>query len=155
MCSSDLWADRASVELIGRLLERRTESALVLLAFARPEVATRFANLWRGVARTELKLSPLSERAGETLVSAALELDATVRTAPAAGDATTTIPIGFNGTTVARFQARIVRRQRHDFDAQFMPENARIGKVGLVTLEGVNVGAADANATDPHHGLAW
>ena len=74
---------------------------------------------------------------------------------PAAGDADATIQIRFNSTNVARFKARYVRSQRHDFDAQFVSENARIGKERLVTLEGVNVGATDANATNPHHGLAW
>jgi hypothetical protein len=75
------WADRASVELIGRLLARREQSAFVLLAFARPEVFSRFTGLWRGTARTELKLSPLSERAGEMLVTGALELEASERKA--------------------------------------------------------------------------
>jgi hypothetical protein len=87
--------------------------------------------------------------------SQTLELNATVRTTLAAGDADATIQIRFNGTNVARVQVRYVRGQRHDFNAQFVSENSRIGKERLVTLEGVDVRSTDTDATNPHHGLAW
>lgn len=68
------WADRASVDTIGRLFFACADSALTLLAVAQPELSARHPNLWRGMARTELRLSPLSERASEALVNAVLEL---------------------------------------------------------------------------------
>ncbi len=69
------WADRATVDALAMLFSRLSEQPLTLLAVARPEVAQRYPTLWRSVARTELRLAPLSERASEALVSSVLTLE--------------------------------------------------------------------------------
>ncbi|MBL8682916.1 MAG: protein kinase [Myxococcales bacterium] len=68
------WADRATVDALARVFDECAGSPLTLLAVARPELSSRYPVLWRGMARTELRLSPLSERASEALVSAVLDV---------------------------------------------------------------------------------
>ncbi len=68
------WADRATVDLLAFLLEELRDEPVILLAFARPELHERHPTLWRGIARTELRLSPLSPRASEQLVASVLTL---------------------------------------------------------------------------------
>lgn len=69
------WADRATVDALALLFARFSEHPLTLLALARPEVSVRFPTLWRAIARTELRLSPLSDRASETLIASVIALD--------------------------------------------------------------------------------
>jgi hypothetical protein len=68
------WADRATVDTLGRLFADCADEPLSLLAVARPEVTSRYPTLWRAMARTELRLSPLSDRASDALVNAVIEL---------------------------------------------------------------------------------
>jgi hypothetical protein len=68
------WADRATVDTLGRLFADCADEAFVLLAVARPELSSRHPTLWRSMARTELRLAPLSERASEALVRAVIDL---------------------------------------------------------------------------------
>ncbi|MFO0556747.1 MAG: protein kinase [Polyangiales bacterium] len=69
------WADRATVDALALLFGRFSEQPLTLLAVARPEVSVRYPTLWRSVARTELRLPPLSDRASEALISSVMALD--------------------------------------------------------------------------------
>jgi tRNA A-37 threonylcarbamoyl transferase component Bud32/tetratricopeptide (TPR) repeat protein len=75
------WADRATVDALGRVFDECSSAPLALLAVARPELSARYPVLWRGMARTELRLSPLSERACEALVSSAIDIDVDERRA--------------------------------------------------------------------------
>jgi tetratricopeptide (TPR) repeat protein len=61
------WGDRASLQFIDGALQNLRESPLMVLALARPEVATLFPGLWSGRPLTELKLGALSRKASERL----------------------------------------------------------------------------------------
>src|SRR5262249_53706376 len=60
------WSDTLTVKLCGRALRELSGSALMVLAFARPEVEGLFPDLWAsgpGAAQV-VTLSPLSKKAG-------------------------------------------------------------------------------------------
>ncbi|MCE9579640.1 MAG: protein kinase [Deltaproteobacteria bacterium] len=66
------WADRPSLELIERLLTSMPTGRVLVIAFARPELLERFPRLWDRRAPSVLRLGPLSRRAAERMVKAAL-----------------------------------------------------------------------------------
>ncbi|WP_428264500.1 serine/threonine-protein kinase PknK [Haliangium sp.] len=66
------WADTASIELLGRTVNRLSESPLLLLGLARPDVDERFPVLRRNLGATIIPLNPLVRRAAVKLVQAQL-----------------------------------------------------------------------------------
>jgi len=78
---------------------------------------------------------------------------AAVGFAGAAGDAVTTVEIGDDGDGFAGLEAFCVI-EIHEIASQFMAEDAGVFEKGLGAFEGVEVGAADADATDLQHGHA-
>ncbi len=75
------WCDGATIDLLAWLFEELRSAPITFLAFARPEIFDRHPVLWHGTARTELKLSPLSQRVSEQIVSTVLEVDEVERRA--------------------------------------------------------------------------
>jgi tetratricopeptide (TPR) repeat protein len=63
------WADGSSVALIGSALRTLREQPLLVIAFARPEVADTHPNLWPEQGTGALRLGELPRRACERLVS--------------------------------------------------------------------------------------
>ncbi len=63
------WGDGPSLQLLDAALARRDSGAFVVVAVTRPELSARFPELWRRRSLTELRLSPLSTRSAERLVS--------------------------------------------------------------------------------------
>ncbi|MBL8684332.1 MAG: protein kinase [Myxococcales bacterium] len=66
------WLDDASVDALGWSLEGTGEHWLFLLALGRPEVFRRWPRLWDATMAARIELAPLTERATEQLVWAAL-----------------------------------------------------------------------------------
>jgi tetratricopeptide (TPR) repeat protein len=66
------WGDAPSVKLLDAALRDLKDLPLVVLAFARPEVLEVFPKLWGDRALYSIHLGPLSRRAAESLVKAAL-----------------------------------------------------------------------------------
>ncbi|MEO8699127.1 MAG: protein kinase [Kofleriaceae bacterium] len=66
------WADLTSLALVELVLRELAARPILVIATARPELATAFPDLWASVAPLALPLSPLSGRAAERLVRAAL-----------------------------------------------------------------------------------
>lgn len=64
------WADGASIQAVDRALDTLRDAPLLVLATARPEVASRFPGLWADRALTTLQLAPVSRHAAERLVRA-------------------------------------------------------------------------------------
>ena len=62
------WADASSVQLLEDVL-RLLERPLLMLALARPEVEEHFPGLWSDCLVETLRLSPLSRKSGQTLLS--------------------------------------------------------------------------------------
>jgi tetratricopeptide (TPR) repeat protein len=71
------WGDAATVKLIDATLRNCRDLPLMVLALARPEVATQFPGLWSEREVQTIKLGPLSRRAAEQLVHEALGPQAT------------------------------------------------------------------------------
>lgn len=63
------WGDTPTVALIGRALGDLTESPLLVLALARPEVHQVFQKLWDGRSMQEIRMQALSKKAAERLVT--------------------------------------------------------------------------------------
>jgi hypothetical protein len=82
-----------------------------------------------------------------------LEVRAAVGLALAAGDAPPTVQIGLHGAPVSDPQRIAGGAERHDLDAQLMPQNTGIGEEGLFAAIGMQVGAADADAPHSHEGF--
>jgi predicted ATPase len=70
------WLDEASVDAIGWALEETGEQWLFALVLGRPEASRRWPRLWDGSLAARIELGPLTERATEALVYAALGPDA-------------------------------------------------------------------------------
>ena len=66
------WGDAASVAFLDGALHALRERPLFVLALARPEVHDVFPKLWSGVGTQEIRLGPLTRRAAERLIGAAL-----------------------------------------------------------------------------------
>ena len=66
------WADRASIHLIDDLLRQLSDSPLMIVALARPEIHDVFSELWTKRGVTELRLGGLSRRAAAEMVTEAL-----------------------------------------------------------------------------------
>jgi tetratricopeptide (TPR) repeat protein len=66
------WGDAASVRFVDMALREALERPVFVLGLARPEVHTRFPELWLGRGVRKLQLRSLSRRASERLVQAAL-----------------------------------------------------------------------------------
>jgi tetratricopeptide (TPR) repeat protein/predicted Ser/Thr protein kinase len=72
------WGDAATVRLVGSTLRNLRDLPLMVLVLARPEVHERFPNLWAEREVQLIRLGPLSKKASEQLVRAALGASATV-----------------------------------------------------------------------------
>jgi tetratricopeptide (TPR) repeat protein len=75
------WADEQTVRIIDLALRELPDQPLLVLAFARPEVHEVFPRLWSERNLQELRLPPLSKRAGEILIKSCLgeAIDAATR----------------------------------------------------------------------------
>jgi len=62
------WGDQPSIELIDEALRVMADGALVVIAFARPEVDGLFPRLWAQRDATQVRLGPLSKKAAHRLV---------------------------------------------------------------------------------------
>jgi tetratricopeptide (TPR) repeat protein len=69
------WGDLGTVSFIDAALRNLREQPFMVLAMARPDVTTRFPNLWEGREMQTLRLAPLNRRASEKLVREALGPD--------------------------------------------------------------------------------
>jgi serine/threonine protein kinase/tetratricopeptide (TPR) repeat protein len=67
------WGDRATVEYLELALKRLEAAPLFVVAFARPEVDDLFPRLWVERDAQELRLLPLTRKAGEKLVRALID----------------------------------------------------------------------------------
>ena len=74
------WADPATIRVIGQSMERLEHRPWLVVALARPEVHDAFPRLWEGRALQEIRLKPLTRRAGERLTREALGERATPET---------------------------------------------------------------------------
>jgi tetratricopeptide (TPR) repeat protein len=70
------WGDLPSISFVDAALRELSELPILILGLARPDVHEVFPRLWEGRALAEVKLGPLSRRAGERLVRAVLGEDA-------------------------------------------------------------------------------
>jgi tetratricopeptide (TPR) repeat protein len=61
------WADAATVRFVGTALASLERQPWLVLALARPEVYSVFPRLWEGRDLQEIRLAPLTRRAGERL----------------------------------------------------------------------------------------
>ncbi len=66
------WADLPSMRLVDAALDALADRPLLVVAMGRPEVHTRFPELWQKRALQELRLPPLGRGAAERLVRDAL-----------------------------------------------------------------------------------
>ena len=66
------WADPATVRVVGQSPERLEHRPWLVIALARPEVHDAFPRLWEGRSLQEIRLKPLTRRAGERLARQAL-----------------------------------------------------------------------------------
>ncbi|AUX24233.1 protein kinase [Sorangium cellulosum] len=73
------WGDPASVKLCDVALRELRDEPFGVLAFARPELHEIFPRLWAERNAQEVRLGPLSKRAAEAMVSAALRDPAAAR----------------------------------------------------------------------------
>jgi hypothetical protein len=64
------WGDVLSVQIFDAIPRELGDEALLLVAFARPEVRDQFPRLWASSGRTEIALPGLSRKAAERLVRA-------------------------------------------------------------------------------------
>lgn len=70
------WGDLASVSYINDALNEAGDRAIMLCAFARPQVHEQFPSLWSAHERQDIRLPRLTPRAAERLVTAVLGDDA-------------------------------------------------------------------------------
>jgi len=70
------WGDLASVSYVDEALREAGDRAIMLCAFARPEVHEQFPSLWSGHERQDVRLPRLTARATERLVKSVLGDDA-------------------------------------------------------------------------------
>jgi serine/threonine protein kinase/predicted ATPase len=70
------WGDLPTVTYVDAALKFAKELPFMVLAFARPDVSERFPSLWLKRDLMELRLTPLTKKAGEKLVKEALGEDA-------------------------------------------------------------------------------
>lgn len=66
------WGDHATVRLVDGLLRNLPEQPLFLLALGRPEVLEKFPSLWMDRGAQQVRVTPLTRRASESLVREAL-----------------------------------------------------------------------------------
>ena len=66
------WGDLGTVSFVDAALRHLREQPFLVLALARPDVETRFPELWKGRDVQVIRLGPLSKRASEKLVREAL-----------------------------------------------------------------------------------
>jgi tetratricopeptide (TPR) repeat protein len=66
------WGDLGTVSFVDAALRHLRDEPFMVLALARPEVQTRFPELWSGRDLQTIRLGPLSKRASEKLVREAL-----------------------------------------------------------------------------------
>ncbi|HVU52308.1 MAG TPA: protein kinase, partial [Polyangia bacterium] len=66
------WGDLGTVSFVDAALRHLRDQPFMVLALARPEVETRFPELWSGRDLQTIRLAPLSKRASEKLVREAL-----------------------------------------------------------------------------------
>jgi tetratricopeptide (TPR) repeat protein len=66
------WGDAPSVQFVDAALRTLRDRPLMVLAFARPEVDDKFANLWIERDLQRISLPPLTPRSAQKLVKAAL-----------------------------------------------------------------------------------
>ena len=66
------WGDLPSVRYIDAVLRNLESEPIAVVAFGRPETEELFPGLWKERNLTELRLAPLSKRAAEAFVKAAL-----------------------------------------------------------------------------------
>ncbi len=69
------WGDWGTVSFIDGALRNFREQPFMVLALARPDVHSRFAQLWQDRELHTIRLSPLPRRAAEKLVRGALRTD--------------------------------------------------------------------------------
>lgn len=81
-------------------------------------------------------------------VHAAVGLAGPTRNAPPAVEA----PL--DGAAIANLHGCHAVADGDPFDAQLVAEDARVGEIGHLAVEGVDVGAANADAVNAHHGLS-
>ena len=105
------------------------------------------------IACERVRFEELVHGQGEAFAHAAVgvhaEADqclATIRSTRPAGRAGAAGEVRFDGAAVADFQSVVARRERFDFDGEFVAEDAGVGEERLPAREGVKVRAADANA---------
>ena len=83
-----------------------------------------------------------------------LEVAAAVGLAPPAGRAAPAVEVGLQSAARPHcYMSDLVPDCSH-FHAKLMAENARIGKERLPAAHGMQIGAADPDTSDAHHGLA-
>ena len=70
------WLDRATIDAIAWALDSLAESALLVMAFGRPESRNVHEDLWSSASPHFAVIGPLSDRAAESLVRAILGPDA-------------------------------------------------------------------------------
>ncbi|MFO0593350.1 MAG: protein kinase, partial [Polyangiaceae bacterium] len=66
------WADAPTVRVLDQSLERLDHRPWLVVALARPEVHDAFPRLWEGRPLQEIRLKPLTRRAGEKLAREAV-----------------------------------------------------------------------------------
>jgi len=69
------WGDLGSVKLVEAALKNLDDAALLVVAFARPDVTDRFPGLWARRGVVELRLGPLASGAAERVVRSVLGND--------------------------------------------------------------------------------
>src|ERR1700722_19921351 len=74
-----------------------------------------------------------------------LQANATVRFAGTAGNAMATVQIRLHRTLVAGMHVSRSAANRCDLHAKLVTKNPRVAKKRLVSVEGMNIGATDAN----------
>ncbi len=74
------WGDAPTVSFIDSMLRVLRERSVFVLAIARPEVRTRFPDLWADRRLTQMALDELSRKSSEKLVRAALGSDVAAAT---------------------------------------------------------------------------
>jgi hypothetical protein len=153
------WGDALSLKLLDAALRELGESALMVVAFARPEVHQLFPRLWSDRPLEEIRLSPLTRTASERLVRAVLgaapagvdsaqileqaegvpfQLEALAR---AAGRGSAELPAAVVGLVQARFealdaQARRVLRAASVFGQTFWHGAVRALAGSAIDLDG-------------------
>src|SRR5271165_93731 len=79
-----------------------------------------------------------------------LQVRAAIRFATSAGDAATAIEVRLDRAAVAGFHVLCRTTHRYDLDAKFVTKDSREAEKRLPSIEGVDVGAADADAANAY-----